>query len=325
MAMGRMSYSSAISLALGETMEADPRVFVLGEDVAHGGAYGATHGLLDRFGSERVRDTPISEAAIVGVSLGAAMAGMRPVAEIMHMDFIACAMDQVVNQAAKVRYMSGGRAAAPMVIRCGVGGWLSAAAQHSQSLEAWFTHIPGLKVVTAGNAADIRAVLHAAIADPDPVIVMESLALYSERGEVPVDRPTEQVLGRADVKRRGNDVTIVTWGAMVPRVLEAAEALAGDRVDAEVVDLLTLSPWDADTVLGSVGRTGRAVVAHQAHRRSGFGGEVAATITERAWGHLSAPVARVGSLDVPVPFSPPLEDFVLPDARRIRAAVRSLA
>lgn len=304
-------------------MEADPRAFVVGEDVAHGGAYGATRGLLDRFGSERVRDTPISEAAIVGVSLGAAMAGMRPIAEIMHMDFIACAMDQVVNQAAKVRYMSGGKAAAPIVIRCGVGGWLSAAAQHSQSLEAWFTHIPGLKVVTAGNAADIRAVLHAAIADPDPVIVMESLALYSERGEVSEDRPTEQVLGRADVKRRGNDVTIVTWGAMVPRVLEAAEALAGDGVDAEVVDLLTLWPWD--TVLGSVGRTGRAVVTHQAHRRSGFGGEVAATITERAWGHLSAPVARVGSLDVPVPFSPPLEDFVLPDAQRITAAVRSLA
>jgi len=325
MAMGRMSYSGAISLALGEAMEADPCVFVLGEDVAHGGAYGATRGLLDRFGSERVRDTPISEAAIVGVSVGAAMAGMRPVAEIMHMDFIACAMDQVVNQAAKVRYMSGGKAAAPIVIRCGVGGWLSAAAQHSQSLEAWFTHIPGLKVVTAGNAADIRAVLHAAIDDPDPVIVMESLALYSERGEVPEDRPTEQVLGRADVKRRGSDVTIVTWGAMVPRVLEAAEALAGDGVDVEVVDLLTLWPWDADTVLGSVERTGRAVVTHQAHRRSGFGAEVAATIAEQAWGRLSAPVARLGSLDVPVPFSPPLEDFVLPDARRIAAAVRSLA
>lgn len=319
-----MSYAGAISLALGEAMQADPRVFVLGEDVAHGGAYGATRGLLDRFGSERVRDTPISEAAIIGVSVGAAMAGMRPVAEIMHMDFIACAMDQVVNQAAKVRYMSGGKAAAPIVIRCGVGGWLGAAAQHSQSLESWFTHIPGLKVVTAGNAADIRAMLHAAVADPDPVIVMESLALYSERGEVPEDRPADQVLGRADVKRRGNDVTIVTWGAMVPRVLEAAEALAGQGVDAEVVDLLTLWPWDADTVVESVVRTGRAVVTHQAHRRSGFGGEVAATITERAWGHLSAPVTRVGSLDVPVPFSPPLDDFVLPDAGRITAAVRSL-
>ena len=323
--MGRLSYSSAISLALGEAMEADPRVFVLGEDVAHGGAYGATRGLLDRFGSERVRDTPISEAAIVGVALGASMAGMRPVAEIMHMDFVACAMDQVVNQAAKVRYMSGGKAAAPIVVRCGVGGWLNAAAQHSQSLEAWFTHIPGLKVVAAGTAADIRSVLHAAIADPDPVIVVESLALYSERGEVPENLPSEHVLGRADVKRRGGDVTVVTWGSMVPRVLEAAEALAGDGVDAEVIDLITLWPWDVDTVLGSVERTRRAVVAHQAHRRSGFGAEVAATITERAWRRLAAPVARVGSLDVPVPFSPPLEDFVLPDARRVTAAVRSLA
>ena len=322
--MGRLSYSAAIVLALGEAMEDDARVFVLGEDVAHGGAYGATKGLLDRFGPERVRDTPISEAAIVGMSLGAAMTGMRPVCEIMHMDFIACAMDQVVNQAAKVRYMSGGKAGAPVVVRCGVGGWLNAAAQHSQSLEAWFTHIPGVKVATAGTAADIRAVLHAAIADPDPVIVMEPLGLYGERGEVSDERSPVD-LGRADVKRRGGDATVVTWGAMVPRVLEAGDALARDGVEIEVIDLLTLSPWDVETVVGSVERTGRAAVAHQAHRAGGFGAEVAATITERAWGRLSVPVARVGSLDVPVPFSPPLESFVLPDAGRVAAAVRSLA
>jgi acetoin:2,6-dichlorophenolindophenol oxidoreductase subunit beta len=322
--MGRLSYSAAIVLALGEAMEDDGRVFVLGEDVAHGGAYGATKGLLDRFGPDRVRDTPISEAAIVGMSLGAAMAGMRPVCEIMHMDFIACAMDQVVNQAAKVRYMSGGKAGAPVVVRCGVGGWLNAAAQHSQSLEAWFTHIPGVKVATAGTAADIRAVLHAAIADPDPVIVMEPLGLYGERGDVPDERSTVD-LGRADVKRRGGDVTVVTWGAMVPRVLEAGDALARDGAEIEVIDLLTLSPWDVETVVGSVERTGRAVVAHQAHRAGGFGAEVASTIAERTWGRLSAPVARVGSLDVPVPFSPPLESFVLPDAGRVAAAVRSLA
>lgn len=318
-----MSYSSAVVLALGEAMQADGRVFVLGEDVAHGGAYGATRGLLKRFGPDRVRDTPISEAAIVGTSLGAAMAGMRPVCEIMHMDFIACAMDQVVNQAAKVRYMSGGKAAAPMVIRCGVGGWLNAAAQHSQSLEAWFTHVPGVKVATAGTAADVRAILHGAIADPDPVIVMEPLALYAERGEVPDERPAV-ALGAADVKRRGEDATVVTWGAMVPRVLEAAEALAAEGVGVEVVDLLTLSPWDIDAVVASVERTGRAVVAHQAYRSGGFGAEVASTIAERAWGKLSAPVARVGGLDVPVPFSPPLEEFVLPDAAKVAAAVRSL-
>jgi pyruvate/2-oxoglutarate/acetoin dehydrogenase E1 component len=318
-----MSYSSAVVLALGEAMARDDRVFVLGEDVAHGGAYGATQGLLDRFGPDRVRDTPISEAAIVGTSLGAAMVGMRPVCEIMHMDFIACAMDQVVNQAAKVRYMSGGKASAPMVIRCGVGGWLNAAAQHSQSLEAWFTHVPGVKVATAGTAADVRAILHGAIADPDPVIVMEPLGLYAERGEVPEEPPT-RVLGRADVKRRGDDATAVTWGAMVPRVLEAADSLAAEGVSVEVVDLLTLSPWDVETTLASVERTGRAIVVHQAYRSSGFGAEVAATITERAWGRLSSPVARVGGLDVPVPFSPPLEEFVLPDAARVAAAVRSL-
>jgi pyruvate dehydrogenase E1 component beta subunit len=321
--MGRLTYSAAVVLALGEAMEADDRVFVLGEDVAHGGAYGATRGLLDRFGPERVRDTPISEAAIVGMSLGAAMAGLRPVCEIMHMDFIACAMDQVVNQAAKVRYMSGGKAAAPIVVRCGVGGWLNAAAQHSQSLEAWFTHIPGVKVATAGTAAEIRGLLHAAIADPDPVIVMEPLSLYEERGDVPDERPTI-ALGRADVKRRGSDATVVTWGAMVPRVNEAADVLAAEGVDVEVIDLLTLSPWDVETVSASVERTGRAVVAHQAHRLGGFGAEVAATITERAWARLSAPVERVGALDVPVPFSPPLESFVLPDAHRVAAAVRSV-
>jgi pyruvate/2-oxoglutarate/acetoin dehydrogenase E1 component len=318
-----MSYSSAVVLALGEAMARDDRVFVLGEDVAHGGAYGATQGLLDRFGPDRVRDTPISEAAIVGTSLGAAMVGMRPVCEIMHMDFIACAMDQVVNQAAKVRYMSGGKASAPMVIRCGVGGWLNAAAQHSQSLEAWFTHVPGVKVATAGTAADVRAILHGAIADPDPVIVMEPLGLYAERGEVPEEPPT-RALGRADVKRRGDDATAVTWGAMVPRVLDAADSLAAEGVSVEVVDLLTLSPWDVETTLASVERTGRAIVVHQAYRSSGFGAEVVATITERAWGRLSSPVARVGGLDVPVPFSPPLEEFVLPDAARVAAAVRSL-
>ena len=317
------SYAKAVSLALGEAMDADGRVFVLGEDVAHGGAYGATQGLLDRFGPDRVRDTPISEAAIVGYSVGAALAGMRPVAEIMHMDFIACAMDQVVNQAAKTRYMSGGKAAAPLVIRAGTGGWLSAAAQHSQSLEAWFTHIPGIKVVTSGTPSDARSVLRAAIDDENPVLVIESLSLYERQDEVP-DAPPAFRLGKADVKRRGDDVTIVTWGAMVPRVLEAAEALAAQGIHAEVIDLLSLRPWDRETVLASVERTNRVVVVHQAHRHGGFGAEVAATIAERAFDHLDAPVARVGSLDVPVPFSPPLEEFVLPSADRVVAAVRAL-
>jgi pyruvate/2-oxoglutarate/acetoin dehydrogenase E1 component len=322
-AVAKLSYARAIALALGEAMEADHDVFVMGEDVAHGGAYGATRGLLDRFGAERVRDTPISESAIVGYSLGAALAGMRPVAEIMHMDFIACAMDQVVNQAAKVRYMFGGKAPVPLTIRAGTGGWLNAAAQHSQSLEAWFIHIPGLKVATAGTPADIRAVLTAAIASDDPVIVLEPLSLYAERAEVPTEAPSLQ-LGVADVKRRGDDVTIVTWGAMVPRSLEAAEALGTEGIGAEVIDLLTLWPWDVEAVAASAERTGRLVVTHQASRRGGFGAEVAATIGERLFGRLHAPVARVGALDVPIPFSPPLEAFVLPDAARVAAAVRAM-
>jgi len=320
----KLSYARAVSLALSEAMEADDRVFVLGEDVAHGGAYGATVGLLDRFGPARVRDTPISEAAIVGYSVGASLAGMRPVAEIMHMDFIACAMDQVVNQAAKVRYMSGGKASAPLVIRAGTGGWLSAAAQHSQSLEAWFTHVPGIKVVSSGTPADARAVLRAAIADDNPVLVIESLSLYEGQDEVPEGAPAYR-LGTADLKRRGDDVTIVTWGAMVPRVLEAATTLDAEGVHAEVIDLVTLRPWDVDAVLESVARTNRAVVVHQAYRHGGFGAEIAATVAERAFDHLDAPVARVGSLDVPVPFSPPLEEYVLPTAARVVDAVRAMA
>lgn len=323
MVVTTLSYARAIALALGEAMDADERVFLLGEDVAHGGAYGATHGLLERFGPERVRDTPISEAAIVGYSVGAALAGMRPVAEIMHMDFIACAMDQVVNQAAKVRYMSGGKAGAPLVIRTGTGGWLSAAAQHSQSLEAWFVHVPAINVVAAGTPADVRTVLRAAIADENPVLVIESLSLYERQDEVP-EVPKEYRLGTADVKRSGSDATVLTWGAMVPRALEAADKLAAEGTQVEVVDLLSLRPWDRETVLASVERTNRVVVAHQAYRHGGFGAEVAATIAERAFDSLDAPVSRVGSLDVPVPFSPPLEEYVLPNADRIADAVRGL-
>ena len=260
----------------------------------------------------------------MGFSVGAAVAGFRPVAEIMHMDFIACAMDQVVNQAAKARYMFGGKARVPMVIRAGTGGWLNAAAQHSQSLEAWFTHVPGLKVATAATAADIRTLLRAAIWDDNPVIVLEPLSLYEVKDEVP-SVPGELVLGKASRKRSGSDVTVVTWGAMVPRVLEAAGTLTAGGVSCDVLDLITLSPWDTDAVLESVSRTGRLLVVHQASRRSGFGAEVAAVIGERGFDLLDAPIGRVGGLNVPVPFSPPLENFVLPDAGRVVAAVRRLA
>lgn len=319
----RMSYSKAITLALAEAMEADEGVFCLGEDVGYGGAYGATQGLRDRFGATRVRDTPISESAIIGFSIGAAMSGMRPVAEIMHMDFIAIAMDQVVNQAAKMRYMFGGKAQVALTIRCGVGGYLNAAAQHSQSLEAWFAHVPGLKIVCPATPGDVRQVLRDSILDDNPVIVMEPLGLYEASGEV-ADVYHQRPLGKADVKRRGEDVTIVTWGRTLPEVLEAAEILAAERIDCEVIDLLSLVPWDEQAVFDSVWRTNNLVVVHQAPRRAGFGAEIAATITERAFKELDKPVARICGLNTPVPFAPEMENYVLPKAARIVAEVRKL-
>lgn len=319
----RLAYSKAVTLALSEAMEADSSVFCLGEDVGYGGAYGATQGLRDRFGADRVRDTPISESAIVGFSVGAAMSGMRPVAEIMHMDFIAIAMDQVVNQAAKMRYMFGGKAKVPITIRCGVGGYLNAAAQHSQSLESWFAHIPGLKIVSAATPADIRQVLRDAILDDNPVLVLEPLGLYETAGEVP-ETYLRKKIGYSDIKRRGSDVTLITWGRTVTEVLEAAETLARDQIDCEVIDLLSISPWDKKTVLESVWRTNQAVVIHQAHRTAGFGAEVAATIMEKAFKELDAPVMRIGALDTPIPFAPAMERYVLPTAERIVSEVKKL-
>jgi pyruvate dehydrogenase E1 component beta subunit len=322
-APGEMTYADAVARGLAEAMREDERVWVLGEDVAEGGAYGATRGLRDEFGPRRVRNTPISETAIVGFALGAAMTGTRPVAEIMHMDFIACAMDQVVNQLAKMRYMVGGKAAAPVTVRCGVGGWLQAAAQHSQSLEAWFTHIPGLKVAAAAEPADVRGVLLAAIRDDNPVLVLESLALYPEKGPVP-EEPEARPVGRAAVKREGRDVTLITWGGALPRVVEAAGDLAERGIEAEVLDLLWLYPLDREALLRSVARTRYAVVVHQAYGRGGYGAEIAALLAEEAREHLDAPVRRVAGLDVPVPFAPSLEAYVLPGRERIVRAVESL-
>lgn len=319
----KLAYSKAVTHALAEAMEEDENVFCLGEDVGYGGAYGATQGLRDRFGGDRVRDTPISESAIVGFSVGAAMSGMRPVAEIMHMDFIAIAMDQVVNQAAKMRYMFGGKAKVPITIRCGVGGYLNAAAQHSQSLEAWFTHIPGLKVMSAATPADIRQVLRDAIHDDNPTIVLEPFSVYETTGEVP-EAYERRAVGYSDVKRQGEDLTIVTWGHTVPEVMEAAKELQAASIDCEVIDLLSLSPWDKQTVLDSVWRTNRAMVVHHAHRTGGFGAEIAATITERAFDDLDGPVMRVCGLDTPIPFAPEMERYVLPTASRIVTEVKKL-
>jgi pyruvate dehydrogenase E1 component beta subunit len=241
----------------------------------------------------------------------------------MHLDFATVAMDQIVNQAAKMRYMFGGKARLPMVIRCGTGGWLNAAAQHSQSLEAWFAHTPGLKVATAGTPSDIRSLLLAAIHDDNPVIVQEPLSLYEESSEVP-DSPEPVRLGKASQKRNGDDVSIVTWGAMVPRVMGAAETLAREGIEADVIDLISIYPWDVEAVLESIARTHRMVVVHQATRRAGFGAEVAAEISERGFDLLDAPIARVAALNVPVPFAATLENYVLPSAERIVSAVRNL-
>ena len=321
MAAMRLTYARAVALALAEAM-ADDDVFLLGEDIAGGGAYGATQGLLDRFGAAGSASTPISESAIVGYALGAALAGMRPVAEIMHMDFTACAMDQLVNQAAKARYMFGGGTAVPLTIRTGTGGWLAAAGPA-------FAVAGGLVHPHPRPARDDRGHTGghqggAAHRDHHSGPRHRGGAAFAVfgagRGAGPVDG--RRVPGLADVKRRGDDVTIVTWGALVPRTLAAADVLAADGIGAEVIDLLSLSPWDTEAVLASVARTGRLVVAHQAHRRGGFGAEIVATVAERCPGGRAPAVARVAGLDVPVPFSPVLEEFALPDASRIVDAVR---
>jgi acetoin:2,6-dichlorophenolindophenol oxidoreductase subunit beta len=322
--MGEMTYAEAVCLALREAMREDARVWLLGEDISFGGGYGATSGLVDEFGDHRVRDTPIAEAAIAGAAVGGAMTGTRPVAEIMHMDFAACAMDQLVNQLAKMQYMLGGGFPMPATVRCGVGGWLTAGAQHSQSLEAWFTHTAGLKVATAATPRDIRAVLRAAILDDDPVMVFEPLYLYPTRGSVP-DAAEEATIGRADVKRRGEDVTLITWGGAVPKALEAASTLAAEHgVSADVIDLLWLYPFDQTAIIDSVQRTHRAVIVHQAQERSGFGAEIAAFLASAGFDHLDAPVVRVAARNVPVPFAPQLEDYVLPSAPRIVHATMEL-
>ena len=306
------TYIKAINAALAEAMRADDRVFVLGEDVAEGGPYTATAGLAEAFGTERVRNTPISEAAITGVAIGAAQSGLRPVLEIMFIDFITLALDQVVNAAAKAHFMSGGQLSVPLVLRTQGGAGTRGAAQHSQSLEAWLTHVPGLKVVMPSRAVDAAGLLASAIADPDPVVFIENKTLYFRREEVP-DRVEPVPIGRAATLREGGDVTIVALSRMVHEALAAADDLARDGIEAEVIDPRTLVPLDLEVIVDSVQRTNRLVVAHEAVRHGGVGAEIAARTQAAAFDDLDAPVARVGAPFAPVPFSPPLEDAYLPD------------
>jgi acetoin:2,6-dichlorophenolindophenol oxidoreductase subunit beta len=321
-----LTYAEAVREALAQAMTADERVFLLGEDVGvYGGAFGVSGDLVHRFGAERVRDTPISELGIVGAAVGAALAGMRPVVEIQFSDFTAQAMDQIVNQAAKIHFMLGGAATVPMVLRAPGGSGTGAAAQHSQSLEAWFAHVPGLKVVMPATAADAKGLLLSAIDDPNPVIVLEHKLLYKQSGPVPVEEEFRVPLGQAAVRRSGVDVTIVATGVMVSRSLAAAERLAADGISATVIDPRTLRPLDIGSIVDSVVATGRALLVQEAPKTGGFMAEVAAGIVESsAFGRLRAPVARLCGLDVPIPYAPQLERAAVPQVEDIVVAAGEL-
>ena len=321
--MTSLRYREALNQALREEMERDPAVFLVGEDLREpwGGTFKVTEGLSSEFGDDRVLNTPISENGIVGVALGAALMGLRPVVELMFLDFAFLAMDQIANQVAKIRYMTGGQVKVPLVVRMPGGGYKNAAAQHSQSLESLFAHIPGLLVAMPASPADAKGLLKTAIRLDDPVIFIEHKSMYLDTGEVP-DGEHLVPFGAADVKRRGSDATVVAWSRMVPFSLKAAEQLAADGIDVEVVDLRTLVPLDEAAVLASVARTGRLVVVQEAPRRAGFGSEVAALVAEQIPDALRAPIRRVGALNTPLPMAPALEREVLPQVDWIVRAVR---
>ena len=320
-----ITYAAAIREAMSEEMRQDQRVFLLGEDVGvYGGAFGVSVGMVEEFGPERVRDTPISEAAIVGVAAGAALTGFRPIAEIQFSDFLVLALDQLGNQAAKMRYMFGGKARVPMVVRAPEGSGTGAAAQHCQSQEALYCHFPGLKVVVPSTPYDAKGLLKAAIRDDNPVVFLEQKLLYRKSGPVP-EEDYVLPIGRADVKRKGKDVTIVTWGRMVPMCLDVAAVLEKDGIEVEIVDPRTLVPLDRAAIVESVRKTGRVVIVHEAVQTAGYGAEIAAVIADsEAFFHLDAPIRRVAGHDVPIPYNPRLEKLAVPTPERIERAVRDL-
>jgi pyruvate dehydrogenase E1 component beta subunit len=322
--MAELTFTDATLAAMREEMRRDPLVFVIGEDMAlQGGVFGQFKGLPEEFGIDRVLDTPISETSIVGAAVGAALCGARPVVDMHFADFITCSMDEVVNQAAKARYMFGGQCSVPMVLRMPDGAINSAAAHHSGSMEAWMLHTPGVKLVVPSTPRDAKGLLKSAIRDDDPVLYFEHKALFKVKGEVP-EAEYLIPLGEAVVRRGGSDVTIISYSLMVTRCLEAAETLAGDGIKAEVLDLRSLRPLDWEAIAASVRKTHRVVVAHEACRTGGVGAEIAAQIGEELFDELDAPVIRVGAKDVPMPFSPPLEQFVLPGPSDVVAAVKRL-
>ena len=318
-----ISCAAAIAEALTEEMARDETVFIIGEDlVAHGGIFGQFRGLPEKFPG-RVIDTPISETCIVGAGLGAALTGMRPLVDMHFADFVTCAMDEIVNQTAKIHYMFGGQVKVPLVIWAPDGAGLSAAAHHSQSLESWFIHAPGLKVVVPSEPADVKGLLKAAIRDDDPIIFFQHKKLFAKEGPVPEGEHIVP-LGKAAVKRPGGNVTILTYGSGFYLSMEAGKELADMGIDAEVIDLRTLKPLDFDTVAESIQKTNRAVVVHEACLSGGFGAEVAAKISSELFDYLDAPILRVAAKDVPIPFSPPMEAFVLPKVEDVIKAVRQV-
>jgi pyruvate/2-oxoglutarate/acetoin dehydrogenase E1 component len=322
--MREITYREALREGLQEEMRRDERVFLLGEDIAEfGGTYKVTEGLLAEFGPERVRNTPISETAIVGAALGAALLGMRPVAELMYIDFSAVAMDQIVNQIAKIRYMFGGKAKASLVIRTQGGAGRSSGPHHAQSLETWFCHTPGLMVAMPSTPYDVKGLIKSSIRSDNPVIFIEHKLLYNEKGPVPEEEYLVPI-GKADIKREGGDVTLVATSRMVLRALKAAEALAEDGIEAEVLDPRSLVPLDEDAILQSVKKTGRLVIIHEAVKRGGYGAEIQAVVSEKAFDYLDAPIKRVAAANTPVPFAPTLENFVIPDERDIIKEVKEL-
>jgi pyruvate/2-oxoglutarate/acetoin dehydrogenase E1 component len=320
--MALITYREAVRDALREEMQRDEKVFVLGEDIAQfGGSYKTTAGLLEEFGHARVRNTPLSEMAIIGCATGAALAGMKPVAELMYVDFTACCMDQIVNELAKARYMFGGKAKTAAVIRTQGGAGRASAAHHAQSLEAWFIHVPGIYVVMPSTPYDVKGLLKSSIRNNNPVLFIEHKILYNTKGEVPDEEYTIPI-GVADVKREGTDVTVVTYSRGVEWSLAAANELAKQNIDVEVIDLRTLKPLDEETFLNSVVKTGRVVVVHEACKTGGFGAELVALINEKVFDYLDAPIERVAGLDIPIPFNPHLEQQSVPNGDSVIKAIK---
>ena len=322
--MSKMTYRDAIRSALREALQNDPRVFLMGEDIGgYGGAFKVSYGLLEEFGPERVRDTPLSENTFLGAGIGAALGGMRPIVEIMTVNFSLLALDQIVNNAATLRHMSGGQLSVPLVVRMTTGGGRQLAAQHSHSLEGWFGHIPGIKIVVPAVAADARGFLLAALRDPDPVFIFEHATLYPVEGEVDEQAGPAEI-GRALVRRAGDAVSVITYGGTLGKALQAADELAVDGIQAEVVDLRSLRPLDTETVLASVAKTHRAVIVDEGWRTCSFAAEVSARIMEGGFYSLDAPVARVCSAEVPMPYAKHMEDAALPQVPAIVSAVRAM-